>query len=61
MNQIHSISPLTKTTCKRIIGALQDLDIEQYELVIQGNALRVIVGREINDSSDISSLIEGVV
>jgi len=61
MNQIHSISPLTKTTCKRIIGALQDLDIEQYELVIQGNALRVIVGREINDRSDISSLIEGVV
>ena len=60
MKLTHSISPLTKTTCKRIIGALQDLDIEQYELVIQGNALRVIVGREISDSPDISNLIEGV-
>jgi len=51
---------LTKTTIKRAIGALNDMHITQYEMVIEGNAMRIIVGKKVDDGQDLGRLIDSV-
>lgn len=50
----------TKTACKRLIGAMQDMGVEKYEIVIEGAAMRVIIGGDDNALNDVANLIDGV-
>ena len=57
--QTHIIkpAPLTKTTCKRVIGALRDMGYEAFKITVEGNKFVVDVGmtppsREDQEMSD---------
>ena len=53
-------SPLTKRACKSLLSSLQDLGIDQYEVVVEGNGFRVIVGNMEMKEPDIAHEIDGV-
>lgn len=53
---------ITKTHCKRVIGAVQDLGIEDFDIVIEGAAMRIVVRKDVAESgNDMGNLIDGIV
>jgi len=65
MSEINDIplsnrpSALTKTIIKRVLQSLDDVGIKRFDLVIEGNGLRVIVGEDV-EADNIASRIEGL-
>ncbi|PHR94024.1 MAG: hypothetical protein COA69_00045 [Robiginitomaculum sp.] len=54
-------SALTKRSCKSVLGSLHDLGVTEYELIVEGNGFRVIVGSVPKIEDDIAKQIDGIV
>lgn len=52
---------LTKTMCKRVIGAVQDMGIKDFDIVVEGSAIRIVIRDEpLNIDEDMGNLIDGM-